>query len=138
MIPKQNYYDGLTEEINKHVLDTIGFNIKYVIKQMSESYNDINNLSSVEINKYNEIEINNRYLIDNNNIVVDDSIKKWLNSDIIKTLCIRSGMGSGKTTLINKILSEQPDIKRVLILSYRVTCALVYNNVYKQHNFELY
>ena len=129
MIPKQNYYDGLTEEINKHVLDTIGFNIKYVIKQMSKTYNAINNSSSVEINKYNEIEINNRYLIDNNNTVVDDNIKKWLNSDTIKTLCIRSGMGSGKTTLINKILSEQPDIKRVLILSYFVTCALDYDNV---------
>ena len=52
MIQKQNYYDGLTEEINKHVLDTTGFNIKYVIKQMSESHNDIHNLSSVEIRKY--------------------------------------------------------------------------------------
>ena len=47
-------------------------------------------------------------------------------------------MGSGKTTLINKILSEKPDIKRVLILSYRVTCALDYDNVYKDHKFESY
>ena len=55
-------------------------------------------------------------------------------------LCISSGQGSGKTTLINKILSEHTDIKKVLFLLYFVTCTLhlEYDNAYKLHVFELY
>lgn len=64
------------------------------------------------------LNLNQKYLTKDKNI--DSFVQRYLNSDV-KTLCIKSSYGTGKTTLIKDICNKY---KRVLFVSYRVTLAV--------------
>ncbi|BCS83767.1 hypothetical protein QLL95_gp0356 [Cotonvirus japonicus] len=89
-------------------------------------------------------QIDQQYLImekgigDNPNEPVKDFIKNWLSNDDIKTLAVRSPMGTGKTTMIKKIFDYDDTIKKVLWISHRQTLSKQILGSFKKYNFVNY
>ena len=76
----------------------------------------------------NAIQINQQYLITDGaidkkpNEEVKDRIKEWLSNPIIKTLAVKTATGTGKATMIKKILEFKKDsIKKILWITHRQT-----------------
>jgi hypothetical protein len=75
------------------------------------------------------LQIDQRYLIMDENIsmgidadeLVCKMICKWLETDDIKTFVVKSPMGTGKTTMIEKILNYDTSIKKILWITHRQT-----------------
>lgn len=87
----------------------------------------------------NAIQINQQYLIMDGKLdkktkddVVKEKIFEWLNNDDIKTLAVRSPMGTGKSTLLKQIFNysnepektkEPPKKKKIIIFTHRQSLA---------------
>lgn len=75
------------------------------------------------------IPINQKYLIMEGGINDDPEedvkkyVRQWLSDNKIKTLGIRSPMGSGKSTLIQRIFEYDKTIEKVLIITHRMAMA---------------
>ncbi|AKI81608.1 replication origin binding protein [Acanthamoeba polyphaga mimivirus] len=69
---------------------------------------------------------------------VKDIIINWLSNDKIKTLAVRSPMGTGKTTMIKKILDHYDNIKKILWISHRQTLSKQIYGSFKNHGFVNY
>lgn len=89
-------------------------------------------------------QINQQYLIMNGEInkkpiePVKDLIKEWLANDGIKTLAVKSAMGTGKTTMIHKILDYDKSIKKILWITHRQTLSKQIYGAFKEHGFKIY
>lgn len=85
------------------------------------------------------VQINKKYLIEGEidekpNEEIKDFIKNWLLTNI-KTLAIRSAMGTGKTTMIKKILEYDGSLKKILWITHRQTLTKsIYGN-FKEFGF---
>jgi hypothetical protein len=71
-----------------------------------------------------------------NSCLVRQKVNLWMDS-MIKMLIIKSFYGTGKTKLINKLITEY-DIKRVLFVSYRKTLTNNLYGVFSELKFEKY
>jgi len=69
--------------------------------------------------------------------VVKDLIKEWLVSDD-KTLAVKSAMGTGKTTMIHKILKYDKSLKKILWITHRQTLTKQIFGSFKSENFTNY
>jgi hypothetical protein len=90
----------------------------------------------------NAIQINQRYLITKGNIdqkpnePTKELIIKWLDTDI-KVFAIKSAMGTGKTTMIHKIL-DYKQFNKILWVTHRQTLTKqIYGN-FKESGFKNY
>lgn len=83
-------------------------------------------------------QINQQYLLttDEKNPVVPDLIEEWINNK--KTLCIKSAMGTGKTTLIKHILDTRNDFKKILWITHRQTLTKSLYGSFKKYGFVNY
>ena len=89
-------------------------------------------------------QINQPYLITNETIeadskdLVESLITKWLTSDSIKTLAIKSAMGTGKTTMIEKLLQYDTKLKKILWITHRQSLTKQIHGTFKQYKFKNY
>ncbi len=92
----------------------------------------------------NAKQINKRFLIREGGIDdepkehVKNWIKEWLEYDKIKTLAIRSAMGTGKTTMIQKILEYDKSIKKILWITHRQTLTKQIFGIFSKFGFKNY
>ena len=93
----------------------------------------------------NAIQINQKYLIMDRAIdknpkeEVKDIIKEWLDNKEIKTLAIKSAMGTGKTSMIKKILEFKEDsLKKILWITHRQTLTKQLYGSFKKLGFKSY
>lgn len=91
----------------------------------------------------NAYQINQQYLITDGEIntepeeLVKNLIKNWLKDDI-KTLAIKSPMGTGKTTMIHKLLKYDTSLKKILWITHRQTLTKQIFGSFKKHKFISY
>jgi hypothetical protein len=94
---------------------------KYIIKYGKNTNNasiiDNANIEELDKDLYNIIDINNRYLDLDKSDVIKNNVDLFFKSDI-KTLSIKSPYGTGKSILLQKIISLY-NPKRILFFSYR-------------------
>ncbi|QGR54383.1 hypothetical protein [Moumouvirus maliensis] len=89
-------------------------------------------------------QIEQKYLITEGEIneepieTVKELIKKWLSNEKIKTMAIRSAMGTGKTTMIKKILTYDKSLKKILWITHRQTLTKQVYGSFKKFGFESY
>lgn len=111
-----------------------------------EEFNNImieENFNDTEPERSDIINIESRYLLDNDkklndNSILTQNIKYFFETDIYKSLNIKSPYDTGKTQLIKEILRtyERP---RVLWVSYRKTLTYdIYGNFHKEFKFSSY
>lgn len=91
----------------------------------------------------NALQLNQQYLIMKDNIFANDelvckSIRTWLENRNIKTLAIKSAMGTGKTTMIEKILQYDLSIKKILWITHRQSLTKQLYGKFKKFNFKNY
>ena len=86
----------------------------------------------------NAIQINQQYLM---NDKPDNEIKKildeWIDNKNIKTLAIKSAMGTGKTTMIKKIVKFD-SCKKILWITHRQTLTKQISGSFKKAGFKNY
>jgi hypothetical protein len=91
----------------------------------------------------NSHQINQQYLIMGNKIADNDEpvckfIQEWLESDKIKTLAVKSAMGTGKTTMVEKILQYDKSIKKILWITHRQSLSKQIYGKFKKTKFKNY
>ncbi len=75
-------------------------------------------------------QINQKYLLEDPKI--PNILDKWINND--KTLCIKSAMGTGKTTLIKHLLDKHK-FKKILWITHRQTLTKSLYGSFKKYGF---
>jgi hypothetical protein len=89
------------------------------------------------------LQIDQQYLIMNGDINDNDEfvckmIRKWLEDNEIKTFVVKSPMGTGKTTMIEKILQYDDSIKKVLWITHRQSLTKQIYGKFKVFDFKNY
>lgn len=81
----------------------------------------------------NAHQMNQKYLLENPDMI--SIIEKWMSDN--KTLCIKSAMGTGKTTLIKHLL-EKYNYKKILWITHRQTLTKSLYGSFKKYGFVSY
>lgn len=114
----------------------------YAKKDTLEEYNKL--FHTRKFNLINTIKFNQNYLFEdqneslkNGNSFIAKTIKEFILTNSTKMLAIKSPYNTGKTRLIEKILSEF-NIKRVLFVSYRKTLTKEFEGAFDKFNLKSY
>ncbi|AKI80651.1 DEAD-like helicase [Acanthamoeba polyphaga mimivirus] len=92
----------------------------------------------------NAQQIDQKYLIMEGGIgdKPEEPVKKeiinWLSNNNIKTLAIKSAMGTGKTTMIKRILEYDTSIKKILWITHRQTLSKQISGSFSKYGFVNY
>ena len=91
----------------------------------------------------NAVQIDRQYLLDGkikeqSDDIVNKKIVEWLESEKIKTLVIKSAMGTGKTTMIKEILEDDKSLKKILWITHRQTLTKQIYGSFKSLGFKNY
>lgn len=91
----------------------------------------------------NAYQINQQYLLNGEinkkpNEKVKEWILDWLNNDEIKTLAVKSSMGTGKTTMVHTIFQYHKPFKKILWITYRQTLTKQIFGSFKKYGFVNY
>lgn len=134
---KGGYFTYITApHIMHHHNKDKSFNIFNEIKETKEGKEFIKEQTSYSLKKQFEKHkktYHNELIVNKQLIEIDDRVKKFLtsfmeNGDVLK---IKSAMGTGKSIMIDEIISQSRELsKRVLLVSNRVSVALDYSNKY--------
>lgn len=120
-------YEKLEFSIDKPKFKSIKFNHPYLLDK-DKNIRKNNTLLS----KYNNSGKNNKTI----NKFMDKHINMWIKKDI-KTLAIKSSYGTGKTSLIKRIL-EKYKFKTILFISYRQSLTNELEHVFKEFKVKSY
>jgi hypothetical protein len=129
-------YKKLEFSIDKPKFESIKFNHPYLLDKEQEKQNkkQNNTLLSKYINK-NENKPDKK--IDKNiDKFMNEHLDNWINNSI-KTLAIKSSYGTGKTSLIKRILNKYK-FKTILFISYRQSLTNELEHVFKQFKVKSY
>ena len=128
-------YKKLEFSIDKPKFESIKFNYPYLLDQeeVKENKKQNNTLISKCIHKNKNEDDKAVKKIDK---IMDKHLDNWMDNDI-KTLAIKSSYGTGKTSLIKRILNKYK-FKTILFISYRQSLTNELEHVFKKFNVKSY
>jgi len=122
-------YEKLEFSIDKPKFESIKFNHPYLLDLEQDKNIKQNNTL---LSKYNNTGKNNKTI----NKFMDEHLDNWINKDI-KTLAIKSSYGTGKTSLIKRILKKYK-FNTILFISYRQSLTNELEHVFKEFKVKSY
>ena len=142
MILKENYNESLLTEFSDVIMEKIGLSVKFERKEFDTVLDILDEHIKPKVIR-NGITIDSRYLLDKDKLLNDDTpfveqVKEFINNNDIKTLSIKSAYDTGKTQLIKSILRNNPQFKKILMVSYRITLTYELESVFEEFEFKNY
>jgi hypothetical protein len=122
-------YEKLEFSIDEPKFKSIKFNHPYLLDQEVNKNIKKNNTL---LTKYNKTVKNNKTI----NEFMDNHLDNWMKNEI-KTLAIKSSYGTGKTSIIKRILNKYK-FKTILFISYRQSLTNELEHVFKEFKVKSY
>ncbi len=126
--------DYILRDLEKHVLDSLGYQIQLVCKP-HEINNDFIDDSQINHDELHDIRVNNTEQV-MDEVYTQSSMRQYpMNKPIV---LVKANPGVGKTVELENLTKQIPADKRILIVSYNVTLCKKYHATFEKYGFKLY